>query len=229
MQEILSVEGWESATRYTVEGVVGAGRSDRRYRFLSLYELSCPPAEAVANLEAANMGSADSYVEKKDADEGKLPLPDWFTAIQFGSWNCTQVSERITLTRPHPHHPRRSTMTNNLYLVFSEKPDHISVEDYHRWYAAHAQENIESPEFVSAQRYTIQEIANSEPVGDKQHLALVRIRRRHVDVANRPDETNQGRRRRAAGLVQGDQVQELELRAAGRAADPAVALTIAIE
>ena len=44
-------------------------------------------------------------------------------------------------------------MTNNLYLVFSEKPDHISVEDYHRWYTAHAQENIESPKFVSAQRY----------------------------------------------------------------------------
>ena len=50
----------------------------------------------LANLEAANMGNADSYVEKKDADEGKLPLPDWFTAIDFGSWNCTQVSERIT-------------------------------------------------------------------------------------------------------------------------------------
>jgi hypothetical protein len=63
-------------------------------------------------------------------------------------------------------------MTNNLYLVFSEKPDHISVDDYHRWYADHAQENIESPRFVSAQRYTIQEIVNSEPVGDESHLAL---------------------------------------------------------
>ena len=63
-------------------------------------------------------------------------------------------------------------MTNNLYLVFSEKPDHISVEDYHRWYVAHAQENIESPDFVSAQRYVVQEIAGSEPVGQKQHLAL---------------------------------------------------------
>ena len=63
-------------------------------------------------------------------------------------------------------------MTYNMYLVFSEKPEQISVEEYHRWYAAHAQENIESPKFVSAQRYTIQEIANSEPVGDKQHLAL---------------------------------------------------------
>jgi hypothetical protein len=63
-------------------------------------------------------------------------------------------------------------MTNNLYLVFSEKPDHIGVEDYHRWYALHAQENIESPRFVSAQRYSIQEIVNSRPVGVPQHLAL---------------------------------------------------------
>ena len=63
-------------------------------------------------------------------------------------------------------------MTNNLYLVFSEKPDHISVEDYHRWYTAHAQENIESPKFVSAQRYVVQEIAGGEPVGEKQHLSL---------------------------------------------------------
>ena len=96
VQEILSVDGWESATRYTVEGVVG-GDGGPPYRFLSLYELNCSPAEAVANLEAANMGSADSYVEKKDTDEGTLPLPDWFSAIQFGSWNCTQVSERITV------------------------------------------------------------------------------------------------------------------------------------
>ena len=98
VQEILSVEGWESATRYAIEGVVGADGS-KQYRFLSLYELSCPPDVAVANLAAANMGNADSYVEKKGVDEGKLPLPDWFTTIEFGSWNCTQVSERITL---HP-------------------------------------------------------------------------------------------------------------------------------
>jgi hypothetical protein len=99
VQEILAIEGWESATRFTVEGVVGADRSVG-YRYLSLYELSCPPAQAVANLEAANMGSADSYVEKKDTDEGNLPLPDWFTEITFGSWNCIRVSDRIT---PFPH------------------------------------------------------------------------------------------------------------------------------
>ena len=63
-------------------------------------------------------------------------------------------------------------MANNLYLVFSEKPDQISMDDYHKWYTAHAQENIESPRFVSAQRYRIQEVVNSEHVGPEQHLSL---------------------------------------------------------
>jgi hypothetical protein len=101
LQEILSVDGWESATRYTIDAVV-TNDGDPSYRYLSLYELTCPPEVAIANLEAAGMGSADSYVEKKDADAknapgGKLPLPDWFSGVRFGSWNCRQVSERVTL------------------------------------------------------------------------------------------------------------------------------------
>jgi hypothetical protein len=97
--EILSVDGWEAATRYAVDEVVGADGTTR-FRYLSLYELSCPPDVAIANLEAASMGSADSYVEKKDADEGKLPLPSWFTSIRFGSWNCRQLGGRITTSPP---------------------------------------------------------------------------------------------------------------------------------
>lgn len=63
-------------------------------------------------------------------------------------------------------------MATNVYLVFSEKPDQISVDDYHRWYAGHAQENIESPRFLSSQRYRIREVVNGERVGAEQHLAL---------------------------------------------------------
>jgi hypothetical protein len=63
-------------------------------------------------------------------------------------------------------------MANNVYLVFSEKPDHISVDDYRRWYADHAQENIESPGFVDVQRYAVREVVNGEAVGGEQHLAL---------------------------------------------------------
>lgn len=63
-------------------------------------------------------------------------------------------------------------MTNNLYLVFSERPDDVSRTDYHRWYADHAQENIESPGFVSAQRYSVRRVTGENPVGFEQHLAV---------------------------------------------------------
>jgi hypothetical protein len=63
-------------------------------------------------------------------------------------------------------------MTHNLYLVFSQRPDDISDDDYHAWYVDHAQENIESPDFVSAQRYRVQEVVAGEHVGPEQHLAL---------------------------------------------------------
>lgn len=61
-------------------------------------------------------------------------------------------------------------MTNNLYLVFSQKPSWVSGEDYHQWYAEHAQENIESAGFQSAQRYIVREVQNGRAVGGEQHL-----------------------------------------------------------
>lgn len=94
VEEILAVEGWESATRYDLDAVVNP-EDTGGYRFLSLYELSCPPAVAVANLEAASMGNAEAYADKKDGDQGDLPLPDWFGAIRFGSWNAVQVGDRV--------------------------------------------------------------------------------------------------------------------------------------
>lgn len=63
-------------------------------------------------------------------------------------------------------------MTNNLYLVFSEWPDDVSRAEYHRWYVDHAQENIESPGFVSAQRYSVRRVTGENPVGYEQHLSV---------------------------------------------------------
>jgi hypothetical protein len=100
VHEILAVDGWIAATRYSVEGVVAPERTGL-YRYLSLYELDVPPDVAIANLEAAGLGSGDSYVELKgDADvSDPLPLPDWFADIDFGSMNGTARSGRIT---PNP-------------------------------------------------------------------------------------------------------------------------------
>ena len=61
-------------------------------------------------------------------------------------------------------------MSDNLYLVFSRKPDWVSRDDYHEWYVDHAQENIESAGFMTAQRYIAREVQNGRAVGEEQHL-----------------------------------------------------------
>ena len=97
VQEILAVDGWVAATRYRIAAEVGADESGG-YRFLSLYELDVPPEVAVANLAAAGMGNADTYIDMKGEDghaEDELPLPDWFAGIRFASWNATGTSDRI--------------------------------------------------------------------------------------------------------------------------------------
>lgn len=97
VKEILAVDGWVAATRYRVDAGVGADQTGN-FRFLSLYELDVPPEVAVANLAAAGMGNADTYIElKADSDHGAdpLPLPDWFAGIRFGAYNATRTSERI--------------------------------------------------------------------------------------------------------------------------------------
>jgi hypothetical protein len=91
VKEILSVDGWLTATRFKVDAVVGAETSGG-YRYLSVYELDRPPDEAVANLVASGMGDARSYVETKP-DGDALPVPDWFADVRFASWNCSQLGE----------------------------------------------------------------------------------------------------------------------------------------
>lgn len=63
-------------------------------------------------------------------------------------------------------------MSNNLYLVFSQKPSWVSRDDYHDWYRDHAQENIESAGFQTAQRYVVREVQNGRQVGEEQHLCV---------------------------------------------------------
>lgn len=96
VKEILSVEGWVSATRYRVDPVVGAGESGS-YRYLSRYELDCPPEEAVANLVASGLGDAETYAAVK-GDDDPLPVPEWFAGVRFASWNCSQLGDSTLAT-----------------------------------------------------------------------------------------------------------------------------------
>ena len=56
-----------------------------------------PEQYAILRQKGTERAFTGAYVDTKDADEGRLPLPDWFAGIRFGSWNCTQIGERVTL------------------------------------------------------------------------------------------------------------------------------------
>ncbi len=46
-------------------------------------------------------------------------------------------------------------MPNNLWLAFSKPPEDVTGQDFDHWYDLHVRENIVSPGFVSAQRFTV--------------------------------------------------------------------------
>jgi len=95
VREILAVRGFVSVQRYRLEPVVRSPDAPIAYRYLALYAIEGNPADAVAALGQVGMGSKDSYSELKDADEGQLPLPEWFGAVEFASCNCLALGERI--------------------------------------------------------------------------------------------------------------------------------------
>jgi hypothetical protein len=65
---------------------------------------------------------------------------------------------------------RRDTMPENLYLVLSKPPEGVPSQEYDRWYHHHVRENIVSPGFLSARRFSI-DPSFDEPVSFS-HLAL---------------------------------------------------------
>jgi hypothetical protein len=61
-------------------------------------------------------------------------------------------------------------VATNLYLVFSKRPETIPADEYDRWYEEHAQENIESPGFVNARRFSVNQV--NGPAQPFEHLAV---------------------------------------------------------
>ena len=89
VDEILAVDGFSSVRRFRMEPVVGAGALP--HRFIAVYETDTDPRTAVAALERAGLGSKDSYAE---GERETLPLPPWFSRVEFASWNCLPLGER---------------------------------------------------------------------------------------------------------------------------------------
>jgi hypothetical protein len=89
VHEILAVDGFSSVRRFKLEPVVGAGALPHRY--IAVYETDTDPWTAVAALEREGLGSKDAYAE---GERETLPLPPWFSRVEFASWNCLPLEER---------------------------------------------------------------------------------------------------------------------------------------
>ena len=151
VRDILAVEGFRSARRFDLE-VARGERSPTMYSHLSLYAIEGDPREAMARLRAAG-------------EEGLVPLPDFFDEIRFASFYGDPLEGPIDLAA-----------LDHAYLVFSNPPAQISLDDYIEWYAAHARENLTAEGFDAVWRYRLH-ADRVDPLapGESVHAAVYEV------------------------------------------------------
>jgi hypothetical protein len=59
-------------------------------------------------------------------------------------------------------------MEDNLYAVFSKPPADLPFDEFEAWYEQHAHENIQTPHFVSVQRYRVSPTVIASGVGPRK-------------------------------------------------------------
>jgi hypothetical protein len=73
-------------------------------------------------------------------------------------------------------------MPDNLHLVFSRPPAHISGQEYNRWYDRHLGEILAVPGFAAARRYRLQTIKGDWTPSAHQYLSAYEIDGHPKDV-----------------------------------------------
>jgi hypothetical protein len=66
-------------------------------------------------------------------------------------------------------------MPENLHLVFSRPPEHVSDEDYNRWYDVHLGEILAVPGFLAARRYRLQTVKGEWTPSAHRYLSAYEI------------------------------------------------------
>ena len=89
LDEILAVPGYVSARRYKLDAAVTY--VDAQWSYLTVYEVEGGFDELTRALEAASLGTKNSYVELKEVDASGPELPAWWDGVRFASWNCTPI------------------------------------------------------------------------------------------------------------------------------------------
>jgi hypothetical protein len=94
LDEILSMPGFHSAQRYRVEPAVVDADVRFPFRNLVVYQVDDDTKALMQGMEDAQLVTADSYAERKEAGDDGPQLPDWWAEVRFHSFNCIAVGER---------------------------------------------------------------------------------------------------------------------------------------
>jgi len=73
-------------------------------------------------------------------------------------------------------------MSENLHLVFSKPPEHISDEEYNRWYDFHLSEILVVPGFTAARRYRLQPVKGEWTPSGHRYLSSYELEGDPKDV-----------------------------------------------
>jgi hypothetical protein len=148
--QILDTPGFTAARRYWLEPIVGE-RPPTGYRHLSLYEIDGDSNDALARLA-------------QRVEHGELTAPHWYPQVRFASFDGA------------PLETDAARLPEHAYLVFSKPPPNIAFDDYSRWYATHARENLTADGFDAAWRYSLQEVTvDAEAPCVASHAALYEV------------------------------------------------------
>ena len=96
LPEILSIPGFVSAQRFRLEPVVRDSVEPTTYRYLALYEIEGDPEALLAEMRKRQLGTVDSYAERKEVDASGPALPEWWSQARFASWNAIALGERVS-------------------------------------------------------------------------------------------------------------------------------------
>jgi hypothetical protein len=94
LDEILSIPGFHTAQRYRLDPAVEDPQTPIPYRNIAVYEVDDDPVALMAAMEEAQLVSADSYADRKDAGDDGPQLPSWWSQVRFASFNAVPVGER---------------------------------------------------------------------------------------------------------------------------------------
>jgi hypothetical protein len=96
LPEILSIPGFVSARRFRLEPVVVDSEMSVQYQYMALYEIEGDPDRILAAMQERQLGTVDSYRERKTHGDDGPTLPSWWGEVRFASWNCIAVGDRVT-------------------------------------------------------------------------------------------------------------------------------------